>query len=156
MPLYRLTGYEPRQELLNDADWRRLLGPRRYRQEVAGRWLKILGGATAFAGAISLLVGLGNLANQTNWGRMPAESHQPDFEAFVIGFGGMTAVGGVALLTGVMLTWSLPDRVRPMYLPQLQRETAPGAPATTPARSAPVSSFPTWAWAAPASPAWIQ
>lgn len=156
VPLYRLTGYELRQEMLSDADWRRLLGPRRYRQEQAGRWLKILGGATAFAGAVSLLVGLGNLANQTNWGRQPAESHQPDFEAFVIGFGCMTGVGGAALLSGVMLSWSLPERVRPMYLPQLQRETQPGPVPTTPARSAPLSSFPTWAWAAPASQAWIQ
>ncbi len=156
MPLYRLTGYEARQELLNDADWRRMLGPARYRQDQAGKWLKIVGGGAAFVGAISLLVGLGNLANQTDWGRKPSDSQQPDFEAFVIGFGGLTAVGGAALLTGVILQWSLPERVRPMYLPQLQRETSPGPLPTTPARSAPLSSFPTWAWAAPAGQAWIQ
>jgi hypothetical protein len=156
VPLYRLTGYELRQEILSDADWRRMLGPARYRQDQASKWLQILGGGTAFVGAISLLVGLGNLANQTSWGRMPAESHQPDFEAFVIGFGAMAGVGGAALLTGLILKWSLPERVRPMYLPQLQRETSPGQSPTTPARSAPLSSFPTWAWAAPASQAWIQ
>ena len=78
MPLYRLTGYEARQELLNDADWRRMLGPARYRQDQAGKWLKIIGGGAAFVGAISLLVGLGSLANQTDWGRKPSDSQQPD------------------------------------------------------------------------------
>lgn len=153
-----MTSYEARQEYLSDADWRRYLGPGRYRQSQASRWLLILGGAAAFSGAVSLLVGLGNLAGQTDFGRKPADSSQPDFEGFLVGFGTMTGVGGGALLTGAILSWSLPDRVRPLYMPRIEQEPGPAVPPPAPSRSTPLSAFPSWASvASPASsPAWIQ
>lgn len=157
-PLFRVTGYELRQERIADPDWQRMLGRGRYRQYQASRWLVILGGATAFAGAVSLLVGLGNLAGQTDFGRRVADTRQPDFEAFVAGFGAMTGVGGAALLTGAILSWSLPDRVRPLYVPHVEKvEEAVPAPTNPPAK-APLSAFPNWAFVAPLGPAraWIQ
>lgn len=158
VPLYRLTGYDLRHERLSDADWARVLGPGRSRQYQASKWLLILGGATAFAGAVSLLVGLGNLAGQTDFGRRPADSTQPDFEGFVAGFGAATGVGGAALLTGAILSWSLPDRVRPLYVPRFQKEEPSVPPPATPAHGAPLSSFPNWAFVAPlgSTRAWIQ
>jgi len=153
-----VTGYELRQERIADLDWQRMLGRGRYRQYQASRWLVILGGATAFAGAVSLLVGLGNLAGQTDFGRRAADTRQPDFEAFIAGFGAMTGVGGAALLTGAILSWSLPDRLRPLYVPRVEKvEEAVPAPTNPPAK-APLSAFPNWAFVAPLGPAraWIQ
>ena len=158
VPLYRLTGYDLRQERMSDADWLRYLGRDRYRQDRASKWLLILGGATAFTGAISLLVGLGNLAGQTQFGTQPASSTQPDFEAFLAGFGTMTGVGGAALLTGAILSWSLPERIRPLYVPRFEKEEGVLPPPASPPRSLPLSSFPSWAFVAPpaSTRAWIQ
>lgn len=158
VPLYRLTGYDLRQERMSDADWLRYLGRGRYRQDQASKWLLILGGATAFTGAISLLVGLGNLAGQTQFGTQPVSSTQPDFEAFLAGFGAMTGVGGAALLTGAILSWSLPDRIRPLYVPRFEKEEGVLPQPASPPRSPPLSSFPSWAFVAPpaSTRAWIQ
>lgn len=153
VPLFRIVGYEQKYEYMQGGDeWRQFLGPARYRQFLAGRALQIAGGAAAFMGAASLLVGLGNLVNQTDFGARTADPGQPDFHGFVAGFATMAAVGGAALITGLVLTVPLPPRVRPTYVPQLQREPlgppspiVPSVDPGKPAKGAPLSAFPQWA-----------
>lgn len=140
---FTVVGYKAHVEYMQEeGDWRRYLGPVRYRQSVASRVLTIGGGAMAFAGATSLLVGLGNLASHTDYGQRVASGTQPDFQPYLIGFSVTLATGGALLITGLGLGWALPSRLRPFYQPQLQPVPQP-PPAQGPPRAQ--AAGPQWA-----------
>lgn len=129
-PLFRIDGYEQRYEYIQDAaEWKRTLGPARYRMSIASKVLMIVGGGAAFGGLCALLVGFGNLAGATDYGRMPAGYGNIEFDKFTYGFTGMAAAGGAMLAAGIIMTIPLPPRhqeVRvPRYVPVTQPAPAP-------------------------------
>ena len=120
--LFRIDRFEEKYEYIKDpAEWRAHLGPHRYRKDIASKVLKIVGGGMAFAGACALLVGFGNLAGATDYGRMPAGYGNIEFDKFIYGFSAMTAVGGAMFATGLIMSIPLPARYRvvgtPHYVP---------------------------------------
>ena len=120
-PLYRIAGYEQREEaLLTPSEYRALLGPASYRQWVASRVLTIVGGVAAFAGAIALLSTLGSLAQSTDYGSRSAGGSGGNYKPYVAGFGALFAAGGGMVITGLVLSLPLPPRHRTLYVPQLQ------------------------------------
>jgi hypothetical protein len=122
-PRYVIVGYEQREEVLGDAEWRRLLGPMQYRQWVASRVLLALGGLVSFGGAMALVVTLGSVAGNTDYGRrtIPVESAPAAYAAYSYGFGGMLAAGGAMVAAGLIVALPLPSRQRTMLFPRLQR-----------------------------------
>src|SRR5262245_51767242 len=86
-PLYRIVGYEQREEaLLKPSEYRALLGPAAYRQWVASRVLVIVGGVAAFAGGMALLATLGSLAQNTEYGDRSVSGYAGGYKSYVLGF----------------------------------------------------------------------
>jgi hypothetical protein len=120
-PLYRIIGYERREEALTrSADLRALLGPAGYRQWTASRALLIIGGVAAFSGSIALLSTLGSLAQGSNFGAQSAGIHASNYKSYVYGFSGLLGAGAGILITGLILTLPLPPRKRTLFVPHLQ------------------------------------
>src|SRR3990167_3128884 len=94
-PLYRIVGYEQREEaLLKSTEYRTLLGPAGYRQWVASRVLLIIGGVAAFSGAMALLATLGSLAQNSDYGDKSVFGYADGYKNYVTGFSSLFAVGG--------------------------------------------------------------
>lgn len=120
-PLYRITGYERREEsLTRREDLRALLGPAGYRQYVASRTLLIIGGVAAFAGSMALLSTLGSMAQTSNFGADGVGIYAKNYKSYVYGFSGLLAAGGGILITGLILSLPLPPRKRTLLVPHLQ------------------------------------
>ena len=125
-PLFRIDGYEQRYEYIQDAaEWKRTLGPSRYRMGIASKVLMIVGGGAAFGGLCALLVGFGNLAGATDYGRMPAGYGNIEFDKFIYGFTGMAAAGGAMLAAGIIMTIPLPPRHQEVRVPRYAPATQP-------------------------------
>lgn len=125
-PLYRISGYERREEALTrKEDIRALLGPAGYRQYVASRALLVVGGVAAFAGSMALLATLGSMAQGSNFGTESLGIYAKNYKSYVYGFSGLFAAGGGILITGLILSLPLPPRKRTLLIPHLQIAPTP-------------------------------